>query len=636
MTLYKPTIIISELVVVKDGRDVLHTKFHKGLNIVSGHNSSGKTTTLDFIAHTLGAEDVPWKKEALLCDYSLLEVLLNDVPVTLRRDVNDEGQMRPLYIYWDSLEVARQAPFNSWEVYPFRRSANKLSFTQSLLLALDMPEAQGDGASNLTMHQFLRVIYADQPSLHSPIFRIDSFDSALTRATVGDYLSGVYDDRLYSAQLKKRELEKSLSLAESELRSIFTVLSKSQQDVNIEFFGQQIVDAERRRDDLQEKLDHLKSERTIEKDKKSNSDEGTRRAALDVAKKTLASALDGVARQEAEILDSKHFILEIESRLHSLEESETTRGYLGGLIFNFCPCCLSPVQVAAPETQTCSLCKTALGSPTGEAQLLRMRNELRIQLKESSGLLQTKEQDISALRLKIPGLRQELRRLEQRYIESTQSWSSALEQAMEKVLRELGGLDQEIRSLYESQKLASVIQTLQEKRNQLQFEIVELSSTIESLVRAQDVRKRDVQLAIAKATSRLLKLDMYRQEEFKTAENIQFSFADNQVTVDSISRFSESSTAVLRHLFHLAILTASTQIPEMRFPRLLILDGIEDGGMELPRSHRLQEIIAAECENYQVDYQLIMATSQIAPSLNRSEFVVGRRYTEEERALSIR
>jgi hypothetical protein len=72
----------------------------------------------------------------------------------------------------------------------------------------------------------------------------------------------------------------------------------------------------------------------------------------------------------------------------------------------------------------------------------------------------------------------------------------------------------------------------------------------------------------------------------------------------------------------------------MRFPRLLMLDGIEDGGIELPRAHRLQEIIAAECESYEVDFQLIMATSQIAPMLDSDRYVVGRRYTEDHRAIT--
>ena len=72
----------------------------------------------------------------------------------------------------------------------------------------------------------------------------------------------------------------------------------------------------------------------------------------------------------------------------------------------------------------------------------------------------------------------------------------------------------------------------------------------------------------------------------------------------------------------------------MRLPRFVVLDGIEDGGIELPRAHKLQEIIAAECATYKVDFQRIMATSQIAPSLNSDDYVVGRQHTEEERTLA--
>lgn len=628
-----PTVIVGRLAVFKDGRIVLDTIFHKGLNIVSGHNSSGKTTTLDFLAHTMGAEDIPWKKEALLCDYAIVELLLNNRPVTLRRDVG-EAQMKPVYIFWGSFAEACQAPVTAWEVFPFRRSANKLSFTQSLLLALGMPEAQGDGASNLTMHQFLRVMYADQPSLHSPIFRIDSFDNALTRATVGDYLLGVYDDKLYSAQLSKRELERALSAAESELKSIFAVLAKSQQDVNLEFFGQQIIQAEQRRSVLGAELARLKEHRTVERDKKRSNEETGSRAALDIAKRDLNKAVDDLARVEADIEDSRHFMVEIRERLRRLDQSETTRGYLGNIAFNFCPCCLAPVAAQTVDTPLCTLCKTPLGTPSGESQILRMRNELLVQLKESDALLHGKESMAASLRLGIPALRQNMRRLERNYSEAVHNWSSELELAIENIIREAGALDQEIKTLYENQRLASVIRSLQEKRNDLQQKISELNSTIESLVHAQEVRKRTVGLTISQAVSRLLKMDLYRQEEFRSAEVVRFSFEENQVSVDGSIRFSESSTVVLRHIFHLALLTASTTIPEMRFPRLLMLDGIEDGGIELPRAHRLQEIIATECESYEVDFQLIMATSQIAPMLDSDRYVVGRRYTEDHRAIT--
>lgn len=628
-----PTIIVGRLTVFKDGRVVLDTIFHKGLNIVSGHNSSGKTTTLDFLAHTMGAEDIPWKKEALLCDYAMVELLLNNRPVTLRRDVG-ETQMKPVYIFWGSFVEACQAPVTAWEVFPFRRSANKLSFTQSLLLALGMQEAQGDGASNLTMHQFLRVTYADQPSLHSPIFRIDSFDNALTRATVGDYLLGVYDDKLYSAQLGKRELERALSAAESELKSIFAVLAKSQQDVNLEFFAQQIMQAEEKRNVLAEKLAHLKEHRTVEIDKKRSNEEAVSRTALDVAKRDLNQAIDDLTRVAADIEDSRQFMAEIRERLRRLDQSEITRGYLGNIAFNFCPCCLTPVTAQTTDTPSCALCKTPCGTPSGESQILRMRNELLVQLKESGALMHGKESTAAKLRLGIPALRQQMRRLERHYSEAVHNWSSELESAIENIIREAGALDQEIKTLYENQRLASVIRSLQEQRNDLQQRISELNSTIESLAHAQEVRKSTIGLAISQATSRLLKKDFYRQEEFRSAEVVRFSFEENQVSVDGSTRFSESSTVVLRHLFHLALLTTSIAIPEMRFPRFLMLDGIEDGGIELPRAHRLQEIIATECDSYEVDFQLIMATSQIAPILDSDRYVVGRRYTEEHRAIN--
>lgn len=635
MTLLSPTLAVNHLAVYKDGYVVLEVKFHKGLNILRGHNSSGKTTAMDFIAHTLGAEDIPWKQQPLLCDYSLLDVSLNGNHVTLRRDVS-ESRQQPMSIFWGPMTDAVEAPVSAWELYPFRRSASKLSFTQTLLQALDLPEAQGDGASNLTMHQFLRVMYADQPSLHSPIFRVDSFDSALTRETVGNYLSGVYDDTLYSAQLARRNLEKDLASAEAELRSIFTVLAKSKQDANMEFFGQQIIEAEKRRAELLNEIARLKTERTVSSDRQRATDESVTRVALDAAKKELATTVDAVARKELELADSQQFIEEVKSRLKSLDESQTARSYFGSIAFNFCPCCLSELKALAAGSNACALCKSPTDGATGESQLLRMRNELLVQLKESSAITRTREAEVRNLRLRVPGLRQALRALEQRYVELTANWSSELEIALERATREAGALDQEIKGLYENQRLASVIRDLQNRRDALHSQMRELDSTIERLTHAQENRRAEAFLVVAEALSRLLKLDFYRQEEFRTAEHVQFSFIDNQVIVDGSAKFSESSTAVLRHLFHMALLTASTKLPTMRFPRFLMLDGIEDGGMELARAYRLQEIIAEECASYDVDFQVIIATSQIAPSLNIDELVVGREFTEDQRALAIR
>lgn len=633
MTLLKPTLALRRLAVYKDARLVFDASFHNGVNIVRGQNSSGKTTILDFIAYTLGGEYLPWKEEAKLCDWSVAEVLLNGKAVTLRRPVNDKP-LNPMYIFWGDFDTASQSPDTAWEVYGFRRSSTKLSFTQALLLALDLPEAQGDGASNITMHQLLRVLYADQPSLHSPIFRADAFDSALTRETVGAYLSGVYDDKLYVAQLEKRSLEKEVQQSTADLRSIFSVLARSEQDANFEFIGQQIAHLQRKREELAAELIRLKTERTLQAADETGKSDTNLRLELDQAKLAVSQAESEILRLNLDIADSQSFIDELEARLRTLDESSVTRNYFGKLNFTFCPCCLSVVK-DIKEDDHCGLCKEPLSSAAADSQVLRMRNELRIQLEESRSLMPERETSIQSIKNSLPELRRKLYVLEQRYSESSQNWSSPVESALEERAREIGSLDQEIKNLYENQRLAETVRQLQEKKRSFESRISEIDSVIESLIYTQASRKTSVQTEVAVTLAHLLRKDLQRQREFQKAENVQFSFTDNVVSVEGSTQFSESSTVVLRHLFHLALLSASTRLPHMRLPRFLILDGIEDGGMEPERSYRLQQLIVEECEKFDCDYQVIFATSHISPVLEDVNYVVGRQFTKDNRSLQI-
>ncbi|EJP7751498.1 AAA family ATPase, partial [Escherichia coli] len=239
MTLIKPTLIVTRLTVFQHGHRAFDCEFHKGVNIIRGRNSSGKTTIMDMLAFSLGAENIRWKPQALKCTRTIVEVLLNNEKACFKREISIE-QMRPLYIYWGAMDKALNAGEHEWELYPFKRTESKISFTQAIFNALSMPLAQGAGSSNLTLHQILRVLYADQPSLHSPIFRFDRFDNALTRETVGGYLCGVYNDELYNAQLSLRDVETELTKKVTELKSIFTVLGRSGQAPDLQGIDEKI------------------------------------------------------------------------------------------------------------------------------------------------------------------------------------------------------------------------------------------------------------------------------------------------------------------------------------------------------------------------------------------------------------
>lgn len=635
MTFLKPTIKITRLIVLQGGHRAFDCAFHSGINIIRGRNTSGKTTIMDMLAYSMGAENIRWKPHALECSSVMVELHLNGEPVTLLREVSIEPQ-RPISIFWGTVEDAVKAGPDLWERYPFKRSELKISFSQAIFAALDLPQAQGHGAANLTMHQLLRVLYADQPSVHSPIFRMDNFDSALTRDTVGGYLCGVYNDQLYTAQLRIREINKSLDKKVAELRGIFKVLGQSGQTPDIEASQNGILELESKREALIEYINKVKTDRSLttkeSKDISKLSD--ALRTRLNSAKRYETTLKDALVALDLEVADSRVFIRELESRLESLDESKVTRQYLGAISFQFCPGCLSEIKPDMND-HSCQLCKSKIDD-AGDSQLLRMRNELSIQIKESKLLLELREEEAAQLRKDIPLATQEIRKLEKEYKLSAMTWSSDIEAVLEKGGRDLGVLDQEIQQAYEKQKLFAVIQELQQQRDILANELAKLENDVESLEAAQASRKIEVSKTIEKHMIRLLKEDLPLQPEFINANKVRYDFEENSVYVNDSGNFSESSTVVLRHIFHLALLTTSIELEFMRVPRFMMLDGIDDGGMEQNRSHNLQSLIVRECSKYTKDYQVIFATSEIHPDFESSGMVVSRFFNPQNRSLEIK
>lgn len=634
-SLIEPSIKINRLLVKQGGHSAFDCHFHAGVNVIRGRNSSGKTTIMDLLAYSLGAENIRWKPQALLCSFTIVEIALNGSAVTLMREISEQ-QQRPISFFWGKIEDALAAGPIGWDRYPFKRSEQRISFTQAIFSALKMPEAQGSGASNLTMHQILRVLYADQPSVHSPIFRMDPFDSALTRETIGGYLCGAYIDELYNSQIAARDIEKELDKKTSELKGIFNILGKSGQAPDIIQSTDFIIQLEKKRQENIEHIERLKSERQLSKTEKIESNKMLieLRKKLNIARKKESTLIDGLASVELEILDSGLFINELSSRLKSLDESRTTREFIGELSFQFCPGCLTKLSPTNSD-HLCHLCKSPIDEENG-SQILRMRNELSIQIRESELLLKLKEEEASALKQDIPLAKQEVKKLEKEYNTNSSTWSSDIEIILEQRNRELGAIDEEIKRAYEKQKLALVIQELQKQRNTLSSQLENLKDKISALETTQKSRKEEVARAVERNMVRLLKLDLPLQVEFVNAESVRYDFEENSVYVNGSRNFSESSAVVLRHIFHLALLSTSMSLNYMRLPRFMMLDGIDDGGMEKNRSHNLQKIIIDECSNYKHSFQLIFATSDVTSEIENSDLVVSKYFTPNSRSLDIR
>ena len=100
-------------------------------------------------------------------------------------------------VFFGPFEQAEKHALDGWETFPIRRSEKRESFSQVLFRSLNIPEAQSVGASNITMHQVMRLLYSDQRTPSTRLFRFESFDKQDIREAVGDLICGISGYEIY-------------------------------------------------------------------------------------------------------------------------------------------------------------------------------------------------------------------------------------------------------------------------------------------------------------------------------------------------------------------------------------------------------------------------------------------------------
>ena len=198
------------IVFTRDGKIAYDENFHKGINIIRGNNSSGKSTITHFIFYVLGGAFNDWVKEAKKCSQVIAEIEINGATLTLKREINlkdgKANRTEGLYIYWGEIDTA-MADSQNWQKFNFSLSQSKKSYSNVLFENLDIPIVKGE--NNITMHQILRLLYVDQDSPTNSLFYYEEFDTTLTRETVADLLLGVYNQELYDKKQRKVDADKT-------------------------------------------------------------------------------------------------------------------------------------------------------------------------------------------------------------------------------------------------------------------------------------------------------------------------------------------------------------------------------------------------------------------------------------------
>lgn len=367
----------------------------------------------------------------------------------------------------------------------------------------------------------------------------------------------------------------------------------------------------------------------------STKEDDSLREQLNEAHTSLSTLKQQKISLQAEIADSELFLRELEERLSSLEESAVAESYLGTAIFAFCPSCFTKLGDTDENLSACSLCKSEIAEDAARSQLARMRNELALQLNESNTIRTEQLSELDAVSLELPSAEMRLKSLETQFKRNQSLWRSPYHILMQSISKDIGSKEQEIKNTLELKKLANLLEQLKTKLGQLESKLSWTRGQIGAVNASQEDRRNTAYLSVVDNLKEVLRDDLDRQSEFAEANKIDIDFAANRLIIDEQSQFSASSMVFLQHGFHLALLLSSLENAYFRYPRLLLLDGIEDGRMEVKRSYNFQSIIANRSKNSNTLHQIIMTTMDIYPNLDNENYLVGRKFTHTEKSISI-
>ncbi|MFT3909717.1 MAG: AAA family ATPase [Ferruginibacter sp.] len=626
------------IVYTQSGKIAYDEKYHKGVNIICGDNSSGKSTITHFIFYVLGGAFNDWVKEAKLCSQVVAEVEMNGAVMVLKREINISpvthkgNHLEPIYIYWGTFDESQKSGVNDWQKFNYNTTDDKKSFSNVFFENLDLPIVKGD--NNITFHQILRLLYVDQDSPTSSLFLYEQFDTVLTRETVSDLLLGVYNQELYDSKQRLIDASNELDDIRKEIKVIRQFVP-NELDLMPEHLKTKIDNKEKEISSIEEELILLKEQNKIVRYTKNTKLEFESLNEESLKQREVVNALNSKVRAlKYEIDDSTFFINSLEGKVKAVKNSALTRDFLGEFPLAYCPECLTELKEPGGEP-ICKLCKEKTDSTYGVTQARKIEQELTFQIKESKALLGKRNRELIETNGQYESEKIKLHTLQSRVNAALKDVKSVRDEKIDSLYVDKGFAEGEILQLRTVLESAELYQSLIQQRGELEKEISGLHANIDRMTTQQATVKKAVNDAVEKEALYLLNNDLKRQDDFIEAKEFHVDYRNNLAFIaDKEARYSASSNFYLKTTARFAIFLASLNNSLMRYPRFILCDNMEDKGIEEKRAQNFQHIIITEAEKQPADsYQLIYTTSFIPSDLKNTKYCVGEYYTKASPSL---
>lgn len=636
------------VIYTNEGKIAYDETFHRGINIICGDNSSGKSTITHFIFFVLGGDFKDFVPEARECQVVYAEVEANGLIFTIKRyiEINERNNINSraaMHLFFGDFEESQNPPLSKyWQKYQYNTTPKKKSFSNVLFELLHIPEVKEE--NNISIHQILRLLYIDQESPTGSLFYYEQFDSQSTREAVADLLLGVYNQDLYTYKLNLQDSEKRLEELKNEIK-ITKNFFPDDFSLNETHINTQINNKEREILDINSKITNIRNGIQIVKfDNEKQLEFQKLQQETAQQRNRFIKLQDEITALQNEIIDSEYFIEVLNNKYRALENSINTRKFLGGIPIDYCPECLSKLDNVANEN-SCKLCKQEIDDTFGVTQAKRMQLEIKFQIEESQKLLVIKKETLKEQQISLQNEENIVKDLQRRVNNSIVDVRPFELEELDSLNYQKGIIEGEIMQLRTMLEQALKYESLVKEKQTLDEKVNCLKDIVSEIIRKQEKNKKGILSVIQEEGVYLLNNDLERQKEFTDAEpsdlvinfsnNIVYLRTSNSEKYKQYQKFSASSNFYLKVSARFAIFLASLRVPDMRFPRFIFADNMEDKGIELERAQNLQKILINRIKELDENnnHQVIYTTSYITEELKNSEYVVGEYYTKNNRSL---
>ncbi|WP_158998362.1 coiled-coil domain-containing protein [Pigmentibacter ruber] len=635
--LYTPSIIIRQLKLYSINKLAYNQKFHYGLNIIrSSHNSTGKSSILNFIYYILGGNVYNWTYAAQEIEFGLMEVELNNAIYTLFRSRYENKE--PTMIYDITLSEIEASNFEFMNEN--KKEKNKTNYNKRILEILKIPNLSINENRSIRIQDLLCLIYSDQDSSVNSIFKNPENSNELIRKSIAELLLFRKSESLIEAMnllaLKRKKqinIEKYLKVFKENFDNIKSI------HYNKDF----LIDATKIK--MHKKIENLMKNvelkmKSSEKNEIKNIMEiGSieQNGISDIENNIINSREEfkkikqDIKRIKIYLEESEAFISALNERRDALNISIDISNIIENADFKYCPSCFTENTKTHYLFGHCVLCKNHLNSNVRKYSREKALREIEFQINESKKLKTSMETEKNLLERKKYNLNNRIKILEKRFCEIYKI-SDVSNAERDQTLIEIGITQGELKSLDYLEDIEKNFFKVKKETKELHNEILKIKENIAEL-NETDLNNQSLNF-IHLSMKKILDQDINIDDTFKYINDIQVSFNKNKIVINN-SKISASSQVVLKNALHLAILELSLSEPKILYPRLLLLDNIDDKGMTQQRSHNFQKIIQKLSIESDVKHQIIMTTTQIAKELNDERYCIGPNYDINLKTLNL-